>query len=235
MTAPLFASEVVDIPSKNGAATRTLLLQAENPKATVLLFIGGDGQLQLSDDGQTKHGHTFVRSIKRWSGHQISAVLVDTPFDLGNAMRGHQRGSDDHLNRVSEVISFYSKVSNKPLWIFGHSMGTSTVSAFLNSERSEISLLSGFIVAGTHKGETVPTSIRLPALGIHHAKDACEATPVEATEAIIRSRSPDTRKAVILLSGGDDKGHRCQSRGYHGFNGIEHEFIDTAAAFVLQN
>jgi pimeloyl-ACP methyl ester carboxylesterase len=228
------AAEVIDVPSSMGSPTRTLLVSSPNPKATVLLFIGGDGQLRLTDDGQTKHGHTFVRSIDRWASHGINAVLIDTPFDLGNAMRGHKRGTSDHLTRVAEVTAYYSKKASAPLWIFGHSMGTSTVAAFMSSGKPEIGLLRGYIVAGTHKGESVPVSIKLPALGIHHRKEACEATPIEASEAIINSRSPDTPKAMVLLDGGEDKGHRCQSRAYHGFNGIENQFVDSAASFILK-
>lgn len=229
------AGEVIDIPSSQGDSTRTLFIASPSPKATVLLFIGGDGQLRLTDNGQTKHGHTFVRSIDRWSSHNINAVLIDTPFDLGNAMRGHKRGTSEHLTRVSEVTAYYAKKTGTPLWIFGHSMGTSTVAAFLSSGKPEISLLKGYIVAGTHKGESVPASVKLPALGIHHKREACEATPIEASEAIINSRSPDTPKKMVLLDGGEDKGHRCQARAYHGFNGIEDEFVDTAAKFILSN
>jgi pimeloyl-ACP methyl ester carboxylesterase len=229
------AAEVIDVPSTQGTPTRTLLVSSSSPKATVLLFIGGDGQLRLTEDGQTKHGHTFVRSIDRWASHSINAVLIDTPFDLGNAMRGHKRGTSEHLTRVAEVTAYYSKKTITPLWIFGHSMGSSTVAAFLSSGRPEIGLLKGYIVAGTHKGESVPVSIKLPALGIHHRKEACEATPIEASEAIINSRSPDTPKAMVLLDGGEDKGHRCQARAFHGFNGIENQFVDAAATFILKH
>ena len=229
------AAEVIDVPSTQGSQTRTLLVSTPNPKATVLLFVGGDGQLRLTDDGQTKHGNTFVRSIERWSAHHINAILVDTPFDLGNARRGHKRGSDNHIARVAETVAFYAKRENSPIWIFGHSMGTSTVAAFLNSGKPEIGLLKGYIVAATHKGESVPVSIKLPALAIHHQKEACEATPIEASEAIINSRSPDTPKSMVLLDGGEDKGHRCKARAYHGFNGIENQFVDTAASFILKH
>ncbi|MEY4725164.1 MAG: hypothetical protein RL043_1313 [Pseudomonadota bacterium] len=228
-------AEIIDIPSTQGVPTRTLLVANPEPKLTVLLFIGGDGQLRLTEDGKTGHGHTFVRSIDLWKQHKINAVLIDTPFDLGNAMRGHKRGSAEHLTRVAEVVSYYAKNLKTPIWIFGHSMGTSTVAAFLNSGKPEVNHLRGYVVAGTHKGESVPPEIKLPALGIHHKKEACEATPIGASEAIIQSRSPDTPKAMVLLDGGEDKGHRCQARAYHGFNGIEGEFVDAAAQFMLQH
>jgi len=227
------ANEVIDIPSVQGVSTRTLVATVKEPRATILLFIGGDGMLRLTPSGQTEHGHTFVRSFGMWKAHGIEAVLVDSPEDLGNAMRGHQRGSQQHLNRVAEVVRHFQ--SKRPLWIFGHSMGTSTVAAFLGSNRPEIDLLQGYIVAGTHRGESVPAKIKLPALAIHHRLEGCPSTPIAASEAIIQSRSPDTPKAMVLLDGGTEPGHRCQSRSYHGFHGIEETLINTAAAFILKN
>lgn len=87
------ANEVVNVPSSQGSDTRALVATVQEPRATVLLFIGGDGMLKLTESGQTGHGHTFVRSFGMWKAHGIEAVLVDSPEDLGNAMRGHQRGS----------------------------------------------------------------------------------------------------------------------------------------------
>jgi|GEM_PF-5766675 len=51
------------------------------------------------------------------------------------------------------------------------------------------------------------------------------------SEAIIQSRSPDTPKAMVVLEGGTEPGHRCQSRSH----GIEETLINTAAAFILKN
>jgi hypothetical protein len=227
------ADEVMDVPSVQGVPTRTLVATVKEPRATVLLFIGGDGLLRLTPSGQTAHGHTFVRSFSMWERHGMQAVLVDSPTDLGNAMRGHQRGSKEHLDRVAQVVSHFQ--SKRPMWIFGHSMGTSTVAAFLGSNRPEIDLLQGYIVAGTHRGESVPAQIKLPALAIHHRLEGCPSTPIEASEAIIRSRSADTPKAMVLLDGGTEPGHRCQSRSYHGFHGIEETLINTAAEFILKH
>ncbi len=214
------ASEVVDIPSVHGVPTRALIAPAPATRATVLLFIGGGGLLKITESGRTDHIHTFVRSFGMWRDHGVQAVLIDSPFDLRYAMRGHRRASKEHLDRVAEVIRHFHAKSSQPLWIFGHSMGTSTVAAFLSSERPEIASLRGYIVAGTHRGESIPASIKLPALGIHHRREACPSTPIAATESILNARTPDTPKAMVILDGGDDKGERWQAVASHGFNGI---------------
>lgn len=228
-------AEVVDIPSKHGIHTRTLIAPTQSKKATVLLFIGGGGLLRIEEDGRTSHIHTFVRSFGMWRDYEVQAVLIDSPFDLGNARVGHKRNSKEHLDRVSEVIRYFHSSSNQPLWIFGHSMGTSTVAAFLSSGAPEISFLKGYVVAGTHRGESIPKSIKLPALGIHHKREACPSTPIWASEEIIESRTLDTPRAMVLLDGGNDEGDRCQAMAYHGFNGIERDLIKTAAEFMIKN
>lgn len=229
------ADEVVDIPSVHGIPTRVLISHTQAAKATVLLYIGGGGLLRIPEDGRINHIHTFVRSFRFWRDYEVQAVLIDSPIDLGNARLGHRRGSKDHLDRVSEVIRYFNSKSSRPIWIFGHSMGTSTVAAFLNSEKPEVFHLRGYIVAGTHKGESIPASIKLPALGIHHKREACPSTPIWASEDIIKSRTSDTPRAMVLLDGGSDEGDRCQAMAYHGFNGIERELIKTAAEFILKN
>ena len=103
---PVFA-QVIDIPHQQDAATRTLLFTAPNPKALVLLFPGGGGMMRLQDDGSTKNRHTFIRSVDQWSQYHIDAVLVDTPYDLGDYRRGDLRGRPDHLERVAEVAAYY--------------------------------------------------------------------------------------------------------------------------------
>lgn len=230
-----WANEVVDIPSAQGIPTRLLIAPTEGAKATVLLFIGGGGLLRIDEEGRTPHRHTFVRSLGMWRAYGVQAVLMDSPFDLGNAMRGNRRGSKEHLDRVSDVIRYLHAKSGQPIWIFGHSMGTATVAGFLSSGRPEVARVSGYIVAGTLRGESVPASIKLPALGIHHKREACPSTPISASEAIIQSRTPDTPRAMVLLDGGDDTGDRCLAMAYHGFNGIENELIRTAAEFILKN
>ena len=78
---------------------------------------------------------------------------------VGDSVHLHRHDMYDYAEpgaerlEVAEVVRHFQ--SKRPLWIFGHSMGTSTVAAFLGSNRSEIDLLQGYIVAGTHRGEAI--------------------------------------------------------------------------------
>lgn len=228
-------SQVLDIPHSDEKPTRTLFIQAQQPKALVLLYPGGGGQLHIRGDGQIRSRHTFVRSVDQWAQYQIDAVLVDTPYDLGDLKRGDMRGQKDHLQRVEETLAFYRSRTKLPIWIFGHSMGTSTASNFVNRSPQIASLLSGIIVAGTVRTATLNDDVTLPVLAIHHRDDACAGTPIASSRNIIKGRREHLVSHLEIIEGGVSEGNVCESFAYHGFNQTEDELIKRAAQFILSH
>lgn len=225
--------QVFDVPHAEGGPTRTLLLAAQNPKALVLLYPGGGGMLRLQEDGSTRNGHTFVRSKDLWSQYGIDAVLVDTPYDLGDQRRGDLRTKDDHIQRVNEVIDFYRSKLNLPIWIFGHSMGTSSVSNFLNQNPLNQRKVQGAIIAGTIRAVSIDDSVTIPLLAIHHIQDSCLGTLPENSKTIIGKRARNLESRLVLINGGITEGRECEAFAYHGFNQTEPQFINAAAQFIL--
>jgi hypothetical protein len=228
-------AQVFDIPYEGEAPTRTLLLQAQKAQAIVILFPGGQGMIRLAKDGTAKSTHTFVRSQNEWAQYGIHSVLVDSPNNLGNT-RGNFRDTADHLGRVEAVIKFYKEKFNLHAWIFGHSMGSSTVSFFSNKSKEYRNQVAGGIIAGTLQEVGIDDENDIPLLAIHHKYDGCRSTPSFASERIIKNRLKEfpTRKSkLVLIEGGDDIGDPCQSAGYHGFAQKEPDFIKEAATFIL--
>lgn len=227
-------SQVFDVLYKDDAPTRTLLTPVKNAKAVVLLFPGGGGVLNLQSDGSTTNGHTFVRSKDLWAQYGIDSVLVDTPYDLGSGMR-NSRSIRDHQQRILNVVNYYKEKLNLPVWIFGHSMGTVSVSEFINGGKEKEKLIAGVIVAGTYRAASVDSDVSVPVLAIHHVDDGCASTPFSTSERIIESRPKQFVSQFIRMDGGVSEGDVCGSRAYHGFNQKEPEFIKAAAQFILKN
>ena len=225
--------QILDVAHQSDPPTRTLLVPAANPKALVLLFPGGGGMLRLQDDGSTKNRHTFVRSVNLWAQYQIDAVLVDTPYDLGDLRRGDRRTQQDHLDRVGQVITFYKQKTKLPIWIFGHSMGTSTATNYVNQLNPQSKQLSGVIIAGTIRGASVEDAVRLPILAIHHVQDSCLGSLPDNSARIINARPKNTFSRLELIDGGISDGNVCESYAYHGFNQTEDELVKRAAQFIL--
>lgn len=233
---PFFASaQVFDVPYKDDAPTRTLLISAQKAKAVVLLFPGGGGVLNLKDDGGTNNFHTFVRSKDLWVQYGIDVVLVDTPYDLGSGGKGNSRSTRDHQQRIFNVVRYYKEKLNLPVWIFGHSMGTVSVTQFVNGGKDQAKLIHGVIVAGTFRSASIDSDVDMPVLAIHHIHDQCVSTPLSTSESIIKSRAGKANSQLIQMDGGISDGDVCGSKGYHGFNEKEPELIKAAAQFILKN
>ena len=232
---PLFVhGQIIDVPQAGEVSTKTFLIEAAKPKAVVLLFIGGDGLLELKPDGSTTKENPLNRSAGLWKSHGINSVLVDSPYDLGDARRGNVRGKAEHLSRVENVVKYYKAKFGVPVWIFGHSMGTVTAVQFANqSERS--AAITGIIIAGTHIGENLSPSFSKPVMAIHHQKEACPATPISASESIIKGRSKETKSELVMIDGGENVGRACMGLAYHGFNKVEDQMVSAAAKFILGN
>ena len=228
-------AQVFDVPHSDEAPTRTLLAAVSKPSAVVLLFPGGGGMPVIYDNGSVKSKHTFVRSQDLWAQYGINAVLVDSPYDLGDLRRGNLRGRNEHLSRVDEVVNFYKKKFDLPVWIFGHSMGSSTVTNYANEISRSNGKLRGIIIAGTINAASLDDGVSLPALGIHHEGDACAGTPVAASRRIIEGRPTKYISKLEIIEGGISEGNVCDSFAYHGFNQTEPELIKRAANFILSH
>lgn len=230
----LVSAQVFDVPYKDDPPTRTLLVPAPKARAVVLLFPGGGGMLRLQDDGSSTNFHTFVRSKNLWAQYGIDAVLVDTPYDLGGGMR-NSRSIGDHQQRILNVVRYYKEKLNLPIWIFGHSMGTVSVSEFANGGKDQAALISGVIVAGTFRSASIDSDVTMPVQAIHHVDDGCTNTPFSASERIIKNRSSKSPSQFVAMEGGVSVGDVCGSKAYHGFNEKEPEFVNVAAQFILKN
>lgn len=224
--------QVFDVPHQEEAPTRTLLASTPKPQAVVLLFQGGGGLAGITADGSVKSKHTFVRSLNLWAQYGIDTVLVDSPYNLGNT-KSNLRGRQDHLNRVDEVVRFYKAKLNLPIWIFGHSMGSSTATYYANELDPTGKQITGIIIAGTINSASLSNDVTIPVLGIHHQHDDCAGTPVVASSRIIEDRPKIYISKLEIIEGGISEGGVCDSFAYHGFNQTEPEFIKRAAQFIL--
>lgn len=230
----LARAQVFDVPYRDDPPTRTLLVATPNAKAAVLLFPGGGGMLRLQDDGSSTNFHTFVRSKNLWAQYEIDAILVDTPYDLGGGMR-NSRSIRNHQQRILNVVRYYKERLNLPIWIFGHSMGTVSVTEFANGGKDQAALISGVIVAGTYRSASIGSDVTMPVQAIHHVDDGCASTPFSTSEGIIKNRPSKSPSQLVPMEGGVSEGDVCGSKAYHGFNEKEPEFIKAAAQFILKN
>lgn len=224
-------AEVIDIPFENESATRTLLTSSPKPKALVILLIGGNGRAVIFNNGSARSDHTFIRSQSLWAQYDIDSVIVDSSDDL--SAQGGGRLTDQYQNRLLSVVNYYKDKLHVPVWLFGHSNGTISVTEFVNRFGNK-RVIAGFVVAGTAETAILKDNSDLPALAIHHVKDTCKVTPISASENIFKSRPKGARAEFVTIDGGSSTGNVCWSFAYHGFNQTEETLIKNAANFILK-
>lgn len=77
-------SQVVgDVPTQQRVTQRILLLSPPEPKATLLLFAGGHGGLQILPNGSLKwgNGNFLARTRQLFVDQRVSVAIVDAPSD----------------------------------------------------------------------------------------------------------------------------------------------------------
>src|SRR5262249_37575767 len=88
------ADQVIDVPTRPGVTERFILIAPDDPRATVVLFAGDDGALQIAPDGRLGNGslasNFLVRSRQLFADQRLMVAVVDAPSDrqsLADTMR----------------------------------------------------------------------------------------------------------------------------------------------------
>ena len=205
------AERTVDIPTRPGVTQRLLVLQASEPKATVILFPGGHGGLQLFSNGSMKWGENnfLVRTHRMFLDHGFTVVVVDAPSDRLRApfLQGF-RQRPEHAADVKAVIAWARGVANVPVWLIGTSRGTQSV-GYVATELTPPDAPDGVVLTSSilidNKGRPVTAmplgNIRIPVLVVHHEQDGCFHCPFSEVQQIIDGLNNSPRKQLIRING----------------------------------
>ena len=236
------AQRVVDIPTRPGVTQRLLVLAAQDPKATVILFAGGHGGLQISPSGSFKWGagNFLVRSRQLFADEGLIVVVVDAPSDLQSApfLAGF-RQSAEHAADIKAAIAWAREQAKVPVWLVGTSSGTQSaafVATVLEKSDGPDGLVLTSTILNADRGRAVPTmplgKLRIPVLVVHHEQDGCPPCAFRHIPALMSKLSEAPRKQLLSFTGGEDRGDPCQAAGYHGFNGLEREVVAQTARWI---
>src|SRR5215472_10632894 len=102
------ADQVIDVPTRPGVTERVLLIAPDDPRATVVLFAGDDGGLQIAPDGQLRNGwlaaNFLVRSRRLFADQRLMVAVVDAPSDR-QSLKGF-RQTPMHVADLKAVIAW---------------------------------------------------------------------------------------------------------------------------------
>ena len=241
----LIADELITLNTRDGVQQKFILMKPDNPVASVILFAGGHGMLDLqgaSDIGWGRNNF-LVRTRDLFVKHGFIVAVVDAPSDHQEkpGMLFGFRNSDEHVTDIDHVISYLSKLGNYPVWLIGTSRGTESAAhiAIESKQKPHGLILTSSMSVENDKGTAVNEmeldKIKIPTLITAHEDDGCHVTPPEGAEEIKGMLTNAVKAEVNIFSGGNEIVKPCKAKTFHGYLGIEEKVINTIAKFIKSN
>jgi hypothetical protein len=235
--------QVLDIPTRPGVTNRVLLIAPEKPRAVAMLYAGGHGGLQISDNGSFGwgEGNFVVRTRGLFVERGVAAAVVDSPSDRQQQpFLNRYRQTPEHAQDAAAIITDLRKRFSAPVWLIGTSRGTQSVAAIALSLLDTAAAPDGLVLTSSilsdPRGKPVPAmpleKLRLPVLVVHHEQDGCEHCRSADLPALIE-KLQTPRKQLLTFTGGASEGDPCEPRSHHGFNGLDAQVVTAITRWML--
>lgn len=245
----LYAADLVKLETRPGVEQRFILIKQEQPVASVILFAGGKGALNLSSlFGSPTIGwgknNFLVRTRDTFARQGLTVAVVDAPSDRQSrrGMLDGFRDSAEHVTDIDAVIAYLRQQADVPVWLVGTSRGTESAAQLaLKSQQNPHGLVLTSSMtrpnrAGTAVTEMPLARITIPTLVVAHDDDGCGKTPPAGADRIAAMLTASPKVEVKRFNGGDmPQSKPCQAMSPHGFIGIEDKVVDAIAAFIKAN
>ena len=234
---------VVDVPTRPGVSERLLVIAPSEPKASVVLFAGGHGGLQIGPSGSPTWGggNFLVRTRQQFAEQGLAVAIIDAPSDRQSPpfLSGF-RQTAEHTADVKSVIAWMRTQYKVPVWLVGTSRGTQSVASValaLGAPDGPDGIVLSSTILVDPKGRPVPAmavgGLRVPVLVVHHEQDGCALCSFSEIPALMSKLAPVPRKQLLSFTGGQSKGDPCEAFSYHGYNGLERDVVQQIGAWLL--
>ncbi|WP_455216883.1 alpha/beta hydrolase [Kaarinaea lacus] len=242
----LHADETIGLTTRGDVTQRILWMPREGAQASVLLFPGGGGRIQITDQGDIeREGNFLVRTRDLFAGHKLNVAVLDAPSDYYTE-KGMKtdlfRSSAKHAEDIAAVVSYIKKQAAVPVWLVGTSRGTESAAngAIRLAGQVDGLVLTSSMTEENRKGISLPEmqlgEIKVPTLIVHHQNDECRFTTPDGARVIKDAMTSASKVELKYFSGGDKpKSKPCKAKSAHGYLGIEKEVVKYIADFIKSN
>ena len=244
--APAFAADAVvtDIATRPGVTQRLLVLKpAQQAVASIVLFAGGHGGLDISASGGFGWGggNFLVRSRELFAQQGFVVAVIDKPSDRRDLAGFRQ--TREHVADVRASIAWLRREAAVPVWLVGTSFGTYSAAYVAAQLAQPDGGPDGVVLTATtlthDKIRAVPDlpiqRISIPVLVVHHRQDDCPYCRFADLPRLMNGLAGAPVKDLIAIDGGISKGDPCEAFAHHGFNGKEQETVERIAAWIRAN
>lgn len=244
----IFAEELIELDTRNGVTQKFELIEAKNPVASLILFAGGKGALDLSSSfGSVNYGwgklNFLVRVKDDFVKNGFNVAVVDAPSDMQGkkGMLGGFRDSISHQEDIDKVITYLKEKYSLPIWLIGTSRGTESAASIAINTKVGIDglILSSSISEENSKGVAVTQmdldEIKVPVLITAHKDDGCKHTPASGAKKIKELLTNTKKVQVMIFEGGNEVQGPCRGKSHHGYLGIEEKVVESMSKYIKEN
>lgn len=239
------AAELITLNTRERVQQKFILIKPEKPVASVILFAGGHGMLDLQGSSDINWGKNnfLVRTRDLFVEQGFIVAVVDAPSDHQEkpGMLFGFRDSDEHITDIDHVVSYLKKQANLPVWLIGTSRGTESAAtiAIESKQKPHGLILTSSMSVENDKGTAVTEmdleKIKMPTLIVAHEDDGCHVTPPEGAQEIKEMLTNTEKVEVQMFTGGDETGKPCKAMSFHGFLEIEEKVVTAISKFIKSN
>jgi pimeloyl-ACP methyl ester carboxylesterase len=254
--AEIQSEEIITIESRPKIKQAFMLIKPQNPAASVILFAGGGGKIELGHtNGKPTigaiQGDFLIKTRRDFANHGFMVAVYDVPSDQKKkGMYTKRRMEEKHADDINAVASYLKKQANIPVWLVGTSKGT--ISAVNGAIRIKENI-NGLILTSsvtkyrkqwkkhykTHPNGIIDMDldkITVPTLIVSHRDDKCEITPPGNAEKLKSALVNSPKVDVLYFTGRNKaKSKACGPGSTHRFYGIEEQVVKAIAEFIKSN
>jgi pimeloyl-ACP methyl ester carboxylesterase len=216
------SADRVELPTQPGISLPILYDPVDQPSASVILFVGGDGK--LGDETQT----FLLRVRYRFVAAGMSVAVPGTPTDHPGGFGPYFRTWMAHVDDVAAVVDFLKSKARVPVWVVGNSNGT--ISAANAAATLGPRAVAGVILTSAVWLDalgTVPVGkIAVPVLVLQDFTDTCPVSKPPLSQQNMRRFTSAPAKKFVMLYGPDTPAPPCGLNSGHDFYRIDAEAAD---------
>lgn len=215
-----------------------VIAPATPPIAAVVMFPGGDGRIEIQNDGAiARPGNFLIRTRKAWLAHGFLFVAVDAaPQRAG--MQGDRVGPGN-LHAIAAIVQAVRQHTAAPIWLLGTSAGAPAAlagAAFLPPGSIRGVVISSPVSVAARRDTVFDVALNrvaVPVLIQIHRNDGCRLTPPANAARIKAALTVASVVEVQSFTGGSrPRSGPCEAFAQHGFIGIEDQVVDAAASWI---
>jgi len=239
------SESIETVTVRPGVSQSYLLLTPSDPVATVILFSGYGGYLNITQQGIQQPTNNFlVRTRELFAQQKILTAVIDTPSDFAgvDGILGW-RATQTHAQDIQKIIISLRQKADIPIWLIGTSRGT--ISAANAAARLHINGPDGLVLTSTvvdsggknsgYIGDVALDNIRIPTLIIHHNEDDCVVSDIFGAQKLPAQLSNAPRVEFIAYDGGKTpESGSCGALSEHGFIGLETDVVKTITEWITR-